>query len=113
MNLVKSFKDIDELTIHHSNAYYAKYGATWSVENLAWSTDMVLNTCEDSLKDKVREELVGVPEMELGGPLALKKMSSIMMNVNDAALMSLTESLQNFRMKDMPAENVGTAVSYL
>ena len=76
-NLIKSFKDIDEATMRRSNAYYEKYGATWLVENLAWSTDMVLNTCEDSLKDKVWEGLVGVSEMELGGPLVLKKMLSM------------------------------------
>ena len=33
-NLIKSFKDVDEATIRRSNAYYAKYGASWSAENL-------------------------------------------------------------------------------
>ena len=35
------------------------------------------------------------------------------MNVDDAALRSLTENLQNLRMKDMPGENVETVISYL
>ena len=74
---------------------------------------MVLNTCKESLKEKVREGLVGVSEMELGGPLVLKKMLSIVMNVDDAALRSLIESLQNLQMKDMLGEVVGTVVSYL
>jgi len=61
------------------------------VENLSWSGDYILNTCEDSLCDKVREGLVGVSEIENGGPLVLKKMLDIVMNVDDAALTSLTE----------------------
>ena len=84
-NLIKSFKDVDEATIRRSNQYYANYGAAWLVENLAWSSDMILNTCKDSLKDKVQEGLVGVSEMELGGLLALKKMLSIVMNVDGVA----------------------------
>ena len=48
-NLIKFFKDLDELTIRLSNAYYAKYGASRSVENLSWSSDTILNTCEDSI----------------------------------------------------------------
>ena len=51
--------------------------------------------------------------MELGGALALKKILNIVMNINDAALRSLIESLHNLRMKDVPGENVGTVVSYL
>ena len=50
MNLIKSFKDLKETTIRRSNAYYTKYRATWSVENLSWLTDMVFNTCEESFK---------------------------------------------------------------
>ena len=83
------------------------------VENLSWSSDRILNTCEDSLRDKVREGLVGVSALESGGPLVLEKTLDIVMDVYDAALCSLTESLQNLRMKDVPGKNVGTAVSYL
>ena len=111
-NLIKFLKDVDEVTICRSNAYYTKYGTSWLVDNLP-STDMVLNTCEESLIDKVRERLVGVSEMELGGPLVLKKMLNIVMNVDNAALRPLMESLQNLRMKDMPGKNVGTVVIYL
>ena len=34
-DLLTSFKDLDETTIRQSNAYYARYGADHSVENLA------------------------------------------------------------------------------
>ena len=43
----------------------------------------------------------------------LKKMLDIVMNVDNAALHSLTEGLQNLRMKDASGENVGTVVKYL
>ena len=74
---------------------------------------MVLNICDELLKDKVREGLVGVSEMESGEPIALKKTLEFIMDVNHAALRSLTEALQNLRMNDVTGENLGTVVSYL
>ena len=111
--LIKSFKDIDEATIKRSNSYYARYGADWSAENMSWSSDRILNTCEDLLRDKARKGLVGVSALESGGPLVLKKTLDIVMDVDDTALRLLTESLQHLRMKDVPGKKVGTVVSYL
>ena len=61
----------------------------------------------------MREGLVGVSALESGGPSVLKKTLDIVMDVDDAALRSLTESLQNLWMKDVPGKNVGTVASYL
>ena len=72
----------------------------------------MLNTCEDSLRDKVREWLDGVSVLEVGILLALKKMSDIVVDVDDSALCSLTGSLQLLRLKDVTGKHVGTGVSY-
>jgi len=82
-NLIKSFKDLDRVTIRLSNAYYAKYEESWSLEYLAWSGNYILNTCDDLLRDKVGGRLVSVSEMENIGPLVLKKMHEIFINVDD------------------------------
>ena len=51
--------------------------------------------------------------MQMGGPLVLKMMLDIIMDVDDSALRTLTQSLQTLRLKDVPGENVCTPVSYL
>ena len=83
------------------------------MENLAWPSDQILNTCENSLRNKVREGLVGISDLEAGGPLVLKKTLDIVMYVDDSTLRSLTEALQTLRMKDVAGENMSTIVSYL
>ena len=60
------------------------------VENLSWSADFILNRCETPLKDKIREGLVGVSPLEVGGPLVLKLMLDIVLDVDDSDLRSLT-----------------------
>ena len=57
--------------------------------------------------------MVGTNTMEMGGPLVLKMMLDIIMDVDDSALRALTQSLQTLHLKDVPGENVFTAVSYL
>lgn len=89
------------------------YGFPATVENLAWSADRIIGTCEDNLRDKVRKQLVGVLALEAGGPLVLKLALDTVMNIDDSALRSLTQNLQTLWMKDVPGENFGTIVSYL
>ena len=106
-DLLTTFKTIDTATIRQSNRYYAEFGATYTVENLVWSSERILAACDDELRDKVREQLVGVSPLENGGPLVLKMMLDIVMNVDDAALRLLVQSIQSLRMKDIAGENVG------
>ena len=113
IDLMHHFKKVDESEVRLSNRYYNQYGTEATVENLAWSADRILDTCDDNLRDKVREGLVGVPPLESGGPLVLKLMFDVVMDVDDAALRALTEGIQKIRMKDIPGENIDTLVSYL
>ena len=73
-----------------SNRYYNQYGTRSTVENLVWLADCILDTCDDILRKKVREGLVGVPPLKSGEPLILKLMFDVAMNVDDSALRVLT-----------------------
>ena len=68
------------------------------MENMSWSTEHILNKYEDPLQDKIREGLVGVSELESGGPLVLKLMLDVVMDVEDSSLCSPVQSLQSLRM---------------
>ena len=49
----------------------------------------------------MREGLFVVTDLELGGPLVLKKMMDIVIDVYDSNLCSLNESLQVLCLKDV------------
>ena len=51
--------------------------------------------------------------MDMGGPLVLKLMLNIIMDVNDSILRALMQRLQTLRLKEIPRENIYIAVSYL
>ena len=112
-NLLTDYKDVSVEDVRATNSYYSRWGADYVVENLQWSEDRCLGTCEVALKSKVREGLTGVPSMEKGGPLAFKMMLEVVMDVEDSSLRSMTDRIKTVRMKDIPGENIGTIASYL
>ena len=66
-DLLKRHKGISEDAFRASNWYYSEYGVEYSVENLAWSADRILKTCEEPLRNKIQGGIVGVSPMESGG----------------------------------------------
>ena len=63
-DLLTNYKRIEEEEVKMSNQYYSTYGSDYSVENLAWSNNHILNTCEEPLKNKILEGLMGVDVLE-------------------------------------------------
>ena len=62
------------------------FGTDATVENLSWNFDRILNSCEEPLRDKARESLVSMNTLEMGGPIILKIMVVIVMDVDESAL---------------------------
>ena len=75
-DFIKHFKGIDEDKVRNINIYYAQYGWIYFIENLSWSSDRILDTRKGTMRDKVREGLVGVSALESGRPLVFKKWST-------------------------------------
>jgi len=46
VNFLSSFQHTDVETIQQSNKYFNMYGLKASVDNLSWSANCILNTCE-------------------------------------------------------------------
>ena len=57
--------------------------------------------------------MVGVSALESGGPVVLKMILDVVMDIDESSLRSLTQGLQALRLKDVPGEHFGTVVSYL
>ena len=53
--LLKSFKGPEELEIRRLPKFYLEYSAEWTVKNLAWLVDMIINIHNNTMRDKGRE----------------------------------------------------------
>ena len=86
IDLVTSFKNLGNATIRMSNRDCAEYGASFTVDNLFWSTGRILQTCDETLRNKIRERLVGLLTLEGYAPTVLKLILDVEMDVNDSPL---------------------------
>ena len=59
-NLLNPYKDIKKVRVRASNRYYMEYSSVYLVENLAWTTDRIIHTCEDPLRNKILDGVVEV-----------------------------------------------------
>jgi hypothetical protein len=70
---VKSLRDnsigasIEEVA--RSNQYYNQFGQSYDVQDLNWSQELLENSCDSTLRDKVMENLLLYPRNQHGGPL--------------------------------------------
>ena len=92
-NLLKNYKGIGKEEVRVLNRYYFHYGSDYSMENLAWSNDQLLNTCEEPLRNKIVERCVGVDTMEMRDPLVLKMVLDVIVDVDDSVLRAIAQSL--------------------
>ena len=91
--MIKKFEDLSKAIIRHLSCYYTMYSTDGLAESFAWEADRILNSCEDSLRNKVREILLGISLLESGGPLMIKIMLNIVMDVDNITLCVLIENL--------------------
>ena len=67
--------------------------------------------CDDPNHEKIREGPIDVSLLELCGTLVFKLMINIVLDIEDIALRSMSQSFQTLRIKDVPGGNVATSVS--
>jgi hypothetical protein len=113
MNLFSDANQIDLETVRRANEYYIKYGADYHGENIVWSGEKILNSCDTDLRDKLVESTRNWPEEHKGGPTYLKLLLSLVLSTTEKSLRSLTDKLSKLSITDFPGENVTKAVSFI
>jgi hypothetical protein len=113
VNLFSDANNIDIETIKRANAYFLKFGADYHGENIIWSGEKILNSCDTELRDKLIESTRNWGEEYKGGPTYLKLLLSLILSTTEKSLRSLTNKLAKLKITDFDGENVTKAVSFI
>jgi len=68
INFIMSFKNLDDAAICMINRYYAEYGASFTVDNLSWLADMILQTYDKLSGTKSERDWWGYQHWNQGDP---------------------------------------------
>ena len=112
-DLLSMFASVTEADVRSSNLFFNRYGQEYDLQNLHWSAELIENSCDQDLLDKVSERLISIPHPERGGPLSFFfAMEEITSSTTDA-VRALERRVTSLKLTDFPGENVSTAVSQL
>jgi hypothetical protein len=113
INLFTDSNVVSLITVRRATAYFTRFGTTYHGENILWSGEKILNSCDTSLRDKLVESTRDWPRADVGGPVYLKLLLSLVLSTSEKSLRTLMDKLGKLRITDFPGENVTQAVSFL
>ena len=72
--------------------FYCLYGQEYDLENLQWSQELLEESCERSLHDKVLEKAHAIPVIELDGPIFFLIMAQTIMSLTEKSSSAVDEN---------------------
>ena len=113
VDLFHDIKSTDMGVVKLANQYFYEYGQDYHGENVAWSGEKILNSCDESLRDKLIESTRGWSPLHKGGPTYLKLLMGLIVATSKKSLRSLLNKVSSLKLTDFNGEDVGRAVSFL
>ena len=113
LSLLKKFNGASVDSIKRSTEFWLLSGGDYHVEDVCWSGEKILASCDDILREKVLESVQTIPSIYRGGPLFFYNMISFVTTTSDQAMFVVVDKLNRFRLSDFDGENVLVAVSFL
>ena len=113
INLLDKWDSIDMTVIIYHVHFLRLYGREWDLQNLDWTLELLEASCELTLADKVKEDLIALgPVLESGPIYFLLAMKQIVSSTEDAVLAMLTK-VKNMNLAHFDGENVSIATGQL
>ena len=105
-NILECWDQVHESEIILHVKFLRRYGQLWDLQNLDWSFEMLLKSCEVSLANKVRENMVGT-ELELQcGPMFFYLMMREIISSTEVSVLSMVNRIKSIKLSTFKGENV-------
>ena len=98
-------------SVGKSNAHYNQFGQNFDVQDLAWTQELLENSCDETLRDKVMETLLLYPKVQQGGPLFYRIMIGLITTTTAEATRTMVTRITSMKIRDIQGEDVSKAVS--
>ena len=113
IDLFRAIKSTDLAIVKLANQYFMEFGDEFHGENIVWSGEKILNSCDTTLRDKLIESTRGWEEKHKGGPTYLKLLMNLIVATSEKSLRSLLDKVAKLKLSDFNGEDVNKAVSFL
>jgi hypothetical protein len=107
VDLIQDVFKVTEHQVRYSNELYA-VAATDDLhgQNLLWSQELLLASCDTPLQIDLANKLISIPEAQQGGPLIYYLIMRQLVSVTYDASRSIIHRLTKLSVTDFPGENI-------
>ena len=115
MNLLTDYgnPELSLQDVKNSVKFYRTYGQTYDLQDLQWSYQLLVNSCEPGLRDKVAEQLLTIDDIEVGGPVFFYVMLKVITTSTEGAIRLMIVKIKDMRIIKQPGKNVDYSVSLI
>lgn len=100
--------------VRKSNELYVRFSKDkLSVENLRWTEELILNSCDTTLRVKLSNQLRHIPSSERGGPLAYHQLRELILDLDPKVARQLLDQVSQCKLSDFPNEDPTTYASVI
>jgi hypothetical protein len=71
-----------------------------------WTQELILNSVDDDLYDRINSKLLNLPEDAYGGPIALFFLADLILKTTDRTAHILITLLSDFTISSIPNEDL-------
>lgn len=82
------------------------YGQEYDFQNLTWTLELLENSCDQNLADKIQEDLVNVDSSLECGPIFFYLMMKCVISSTEDAVTAMTEKIKTMKVPDFKGEDI-------
>lgn len=113
IDYISDYLTVNEAQILKSNHAYRFYGDETALENLNWTADFLLNSCDETLHDTVANKIFATPEEYQGGPLVLYHIIQATVKTTEGTTRAIIRKLENFKLSKVSNEDIHKANAFM
>lgn len=113
VDLLTKSQSVTLADVRKANHFYSTLGQDYHLENIQWSGKKILNSCSDSLKDKIMEATAHLPNSEQEGPTFWKVLMDLVIATSETVMRRIINKITTVKLSDFNGEDVTQCATFL
>ena len=106
VDLLEQWDSFDITILERHIRFLYAYGQEYDLQNLTWTLELLENSCDRNLADKIQEDLVNVDSSLECGPMFFYLMMKFIISSTEDAVTAMIEKIKTMKVSDFKGEDI-------
>ena len=113
VDLFVSASEVNLTLVKTHSEWMLKFGPDYHSENMFWTATKILNSCTESLREKLEETVQGYPVQHRTGTVYFVLLHRLVLSSTPMSMRSVIRKLEDLKLGSFEGENVQSATSLI